>query len=138
MTRSDACYDKCIKKGKTFCANSSFSSGICYEANETPRNQNICSNTVGTHPFNSLRVMTCPNEAHCYGGDYEKKVFSLPSNGQKIGMTELSNDIASDDFIRYDICSYIVSGPSRGSDGDFLHFKLWELTNARAYIHDGT
>jgi len=53
-------------------------------------------------------------------------------------MTEVANSSASDDFIKGDTCSYIITGPSRGNSGDYLKFKLWEMDNGSAYIHYGT
>jgi hypothetical protein len=81
--------------------------------------------------------LACPNEPHCYGGTYDDKEFRVPINGDKINMQHLKNDDATDDFIRRDVCGFIVKGPSRANDGDLIKVRLRELKNGSAYFHSG-
>jgi hypothetical protein len=77
MSLSSECWDDCIKKGDQFCVTTnafltkSWNSGYCCQSIDDKNCENeysICTDSVGTSSYNSLRVGLCPNQDHCYGG----------------------------------------------------------------------
>jgi hypothetical protein len=135
-TTSNTCYASCLKKDKNYCSSSSLTSGYCYDEDEDERRYNRCSFDTSPNTWNSMKAIVCPNEDHCYGGKDDKE-FKVAINGDKTDIYQVSNDDAKDDFIKGDVCGYIISGPSRAANGDYLKIKLYEIKNANAYIHWG-
>jgi|DEB0MinimDraft_12_1074336.scaffolds.fasta_scaffold15471_3 hypothetical protein len=126
---SNKCKALCIDENKNYCANSNFSGGYCCELDEStcPR-ADICSEDNAGAPA-IFKYLACPNEAAC-----ETKNLYPKYDGTKLTRAV---DKYTYNFVKDDVCSYIVHSPFEMVERDIMYLKISKIENCEVYVAKG-
>ena len=119
------CKKDCIDEGLNFCAKSDYSGGFCCREEEVCPKANMCSFDNPKAP-SMFRYIVCPNEAAC-----ESKEITPEYDGTVL---KRAVDKYNYQFVKDDVCSYIINAPDEMGEHDKLMIKIYKIENADVYI----
>ena len=122
---SNKCKTLCIDEGMNFCSNSNYSGGYCCKADETCPKVHICSLDNPRAPA-MFKYLACPNESACES----KNIY--PSYSGEV-LTRTVNKYKN--FVRNDVCSYIIHTPDEMSRRDSMKVRIKNMENVIVFLH---